>query len=237
MLNIAICDNEKKSCIKLEEITESYFRQRKLRFSIDVFHSSKSFIKYINKGNSFDVIFLAVEMADVSGIELGLVLRENLNDEMVKIIYISWYDSYAMQLFKIRPFDFVIKPIHEYKILSILDAVVKQVENGYEYLVYRAQSKCRIVPLKDIMYIQSNNRIITLFALNGEIKFNGKLDNVERKIKSTNFWRIHKSCIVNYMYAKKIEYVKIIMDDGKELSISQKYRVMIRDEQRKLLCM
>ncbi len=62
-------------------------------------------------GEYFGLIFLDIEMQYVNGIEAGKIIREKMKDELTKIVYISGSDNYAMELFQVRPLDFLIKPI------------------------------------------------------------------------------------------------------------------------------
>ena len=114
MLIIAICDDEKNICTSLERVVEEYALGKNINYNIESFNSADELLKHILlKKNSYDIIFLDIEMKGINGIEFGEILRGDMKDEKTKIIYISWENSYAMDLFKVRPFDFLIKPLEE----------------------------------------------------------------------------------------------------------------------------
>jgi len=235
MLSIAICDDEKDICSSLENYVEKYLKNRNIQYDLDVFYSADLLCKYIADGNSFDIVFMDIEMKGLSGIELGMIFRDDMQNETTKIIYISWQNLYAMDLFKVRPVDFIIKPFTEDRIFEALDTTVKLIKHESGYFIYQCRGEREKVKFMEIMYFLSSNRKVYMHTLDGEIEFHGKLDEIMKRVDKRYFWRIHKSCIVNYMQAKKFEYVRITMNNNKVLSISQKYRVDTRNRQIEML--
>ena len=61
--------------------------------------------------------FLDIQLPDDSGIEIGRFLRKCSTNTNLQIIFISGNPGYAMELFKIRPMDFLIKPFSEKEVL------------------------------------------------------------------------------------------------------------------------
>lgn len=58
-----------------------------------------------------DILFLDIELFKMTGIEIGHYIRNELDDMGLQLIYISGQPSYAQQLFKTQPMDFLVKPI------------------------------------------------------------------------------------------------------------------------------
>ncbi len=59
----------------------------------------------------YDILFLDIELFRMTGIEAGDFIRNRLEDRSMQIIYISGKSSYARELFKTQPMDFLVKPI------------------------------------------------------------------------------------------------------------------------------
>ena len=66
------------------------------------------------------MIFLDIEFPGMNGIELGKLLRMKMKNYDTQIIFISAVKDYAMDLFPVRPIDFLIKPITEETLRSCL---------------------------------------------------------------------------------------------------------------------
>ena len=67
-----------------------------------------------------DILYLDIELFEVSGIDAGIFIRKQMENHTMQIIYISGKQSYAQQLFKVQPMDFLVKPIEEEKIEETL---------------------------------------------------------------------------------------------------------------------
>ena len=138
MLRIAICDDEKSICNQLEEILEKLGREFLEDIQIDIFYSGEELCQYLAVNNYFDIIFLDIELKIMNGVEVGQVIRDRMLNETTQIIYISGKESYAMELFKIRPLDFIIKPFNYEKIKEIFKIalrIIQKNENIFQYKI------------------------------------------------------------------------------------------------------
>lgn len=233
MYRIAICDDEKNVCSELENYIEKYLRTAYIEGCVEVFYSGESLCDYIKRQEKIDLIFLDIELPKQTGVEVGRYLREELKDEITDIIYISSKSNYAMELFKCRPLDFMIKPIKYTEVENILDIVVKRNQVRHQTFSMQMENISYILPLMDILYFRSDNKKIHIMLVTGEeYIFTGKLDNVEKSIPKSCFLRIHKSFLVNYEYVSQysIEWVKMV--NGDVMNISKAYRT---DVKRKLM--
>lgn len=234
-LRIAICDEAADICHKLSRMIEQYFMNIKKHVIIEIFHRSKVFYDEMRDGRFFELIFLEIEMQGANGIEIGKLIRREINNETIKIVYISWKDSYAMDLFQVRPLEFMIKPIRFEKVAYILDIAIKLIDEESDYVIYQHYGLREKIPFSVIMYIISENKKIAILTTEKKFEFSGKLNDLESTLDRQYFWRIHQSYIINYKYVKRFQYTKVCMMDGNEFSISQKYRVCIRNKQKNLL--
>ena len=125
MLQFAVCDDDKNICTQIEDILFNVSKQFDKKLRVDTFFACEQLSKALSDGIYYDVIFLDIEFEKKNGIELGAEIREELHNETTKIVSISGKDSYAMDLFKIRPFDFLLKPIKSNEIERIIRKVVE----------------------------------------------------------------------------------------------------------------
>lgn len=105
MISIAICDDDKKICSQIEDIIVAYSKKRQLKIDLSVFYGSKSLLKFLNNGNSFDLIYLDIELKNIDGVEIGRHIRKTLKCFHTEIVYISG-DCYSSHLFNIPPLNF-----------------------------------------------------------------------------------------------------------------------------------
>ena len=231
MYRIGICDDEVSTCIQLEEFIKKYLKEKYIEHEIEVFYSGEALCKYLKFGNKFELLFLDIEFETVDGIQVGKYIREILEDEITDIIFISSKSHYAMQLFACRPLDFMIKPIKYLDLERIMDIVVKRNHIYGQYLEFQYQKVYQKIPLREIVYLRSDNKKIHVILCSGEEKiFNGKLAWIEEKLPETTFLKIHKSYLVNYNYVKEYTYEWVKMVNGDVLSISKAQRKLVRSK-------
>ena len=116
MLKIGICDDDYSFCAQIEELLYEYAKRECLIIEIDVFYTGEDYLKYLEREPSLDILFLDIELGKVNGILIGRMIRSALENESTQIVYVSSKESYALQLFKNRPLDFLVKPSKQLKI-------------------------------------------------------------------------------------------------------------------------
>ena len=183
----------------------------------------------------YDLIFLDIEMQKMSGIELGKLIRNERRDELTKIVYISWNRGYALDLFQVRPLDFIIKPIDPDRVFFNVEKTLELLNRQTQYFMYQSDNVRKKMPVNDILFFESANRLIRMFTVSGVVEFYGKLEEISERLDSKYFWRIHKSYLINYVHGDKFDYKSVLMNNDRELPISQSQRKTVRELQRNLI--
>lgn len=114
MLKIGICDDDREFITQLEELILKYLENNNFRAEIHSFTQSCELFQYIQNGEMFDILFLDIELDDITGIDIGRRLRSEYHNDYIQIVFISLKENYALQLFDMRPLNFLVKPV-EYK--------------------------------------------------------------------------------------------------------------------------
>lgn len=227
MLKIAICDDIIEITSHLEDIILKISKKNLINVDIKFFFSGYDLLRYINNGNDFDLIFLDIEMKNINGIQVGNEIREFIGDNDTQIVYISGTNKYAMDLFKIRPFDFLVKPLDLDKVEDVFLTYLRTNDKN-TYFSYQKGRAYNRVEIKDIMFFEGNNRKVNIVSKDGIDSFYGSINEVYENVNNIGFIYIHKSYIVNTLYIKHYMYDKIILFNDKELPISQSRRKSIR---------
>jgi DNA-binding LytR/AlgR family response regulator len=227
MIKIAICDDDGSTCDQLEDLLHIYESTIMEKMDVESFLSGEGLCQCLEEGIFYDIIFLDIELKLLNGIEVGKIIREQMLNEVTQIIYISGKESYAMQLFKIRPLDFIIKPLTYEKIAVPLKYALKIVNSNKKLFLYKKGQTSFKVPIKDIIYFESKNRKVNIITINEVDTFYGSLEEIAEKLPY--FINIHKSYLVNYNYVFKIEYHQLTLLNSIILPISQNNRKKVRD--------
>lgn len=224
MIRIAICDDKKYICTQLKDILVGLGLKLLEEIDIDIFYSGEELYEAVSKDVYYHIIFLDIELEIMDGIEVGNKIRNQLFNESTQIIYISGKDSYAMELFKVRPLDFIIKPLDNEKIEKALVLALRLIDKSKGNFKYKFESSTYNLLIKDILYFESKNRQVKIYTQNGIKEFYGTLIDTFDKVKDYDFVKIHKSYLINYNHVIKFEYHQVTMSDKQVLPISQSNR-------------
>jgi len=233
-LFIAICDDEKKVCAELENVLMDILDKRNINYEIDIYFAGETLCDKMENGAIYNLIFLDIGFAKnaINGVEVGKLIREAHRNNIVSIVYISWEMKYSMQLFAIRPLDFLIKPLDYEKIENIINIYLDISGVGVKYFTYKVGHDTFKVQLKDIVYVQSIKRKLILHLADGrEEEFYGSIREVyQEQLQKFDFLFIHASYVVNYDYIAAIKLDKLTLTiDAEPLPISQRKRSEIRE--------
>lgn len=223
MYRIGICDDDKILCADLEEQLYALSKEMALKVEIDVWYSGESIQNDLQKGIELDLLFLDIELVQENGITVGKFIRNEMEDMQTHIVYISSKERYAMQLFKVQPLDFLIKPVSVEQLKEVLMRSVKQKSRPDAYFEYQKGNSVFRIPIKDIAYFTSMDKKIVIVKKDGEEEFYGKLKNIAENLP-VEFIMIHQSYIINQVYVREYSYETVKMVNGENLNISKPYR-------------
>ena len=229
MYRIGICDDDKELCAGLEEQIYQIAKELSVKVEVEVWYSGEGILSDLRSGTQMDLIFLDIELVQKNGISVGRFIRNEMEDIQTHIVYISSKQNYAMQLFKIQPLDFLVKPVSDGQIKEVLIRSIKQKQSLGSCFEFQKGGMVFRVPTGDIIYFTSMDKKIRLVTKDGEEEFYGKLKSILEELPA-DFMMIHQSYIINQLYVSEYSYDSVKMSNGTILSISKPYRKDIRSK-------
>lgn len=221
MFRIAICDDDEVFCNQLEKYMWSYIVNKEIE--VDIYYSGEKIYDVLKNGNYYDILFLDIELNLMNGVELGKKIRNELNNNEIQIIYISGKQDYAMELFEVRPTNFLIKPLEKEVVLYNLNRVMKFIDATNICFECKIGSEWHRIPFGEIIFFESDNRKVIIHAKSKTIAVYGTLNKIEQNVPRY-FVRIHQSYLVNRSYIKHWKYNGVTLINGDIIPISQSYR-------------
>lgn len=228
MYNIGICDDGKNICAVLEEMVQLYAQKNKIKMDTRVWYTGEELCQYLEQGGHLDILFLDIELFEVTGIEVGDFIRNKMEDRGMQIVYISGKSSYAQKLFKTQPLDFLVKPITRQQIEDALGLGVKLLEKNAQKFEFQNGKDHYYISYGEIIYFESEGRKIKIVAVGAEKEFYGGIRDLEKKLPK-EFFTIHQSYVINKTHVVRYTYEMVEMDNGTMLSISKAYRKQVRE--------
>ena len=231
MFKIAVCDDVASVCNELKTMIMDMKNDLICKeITIDTFYSGEALIDNIKEENLYDLIFLDIELRKINGVEVGHIIRKQMEDYVTKIIYISSKDIYDRQLFDVQPLHFLKKPIDSKKVFDDIQLAMKisEKENrNFEFKSFRNTIK---VPYRDILYFESRGREVFLMGTRNNYTFYGNIKDLEEVLPKF-FIHPNRSYFVNYEFVTCFKFEELIMTDGNIIPISRNKRKEIRELQ------
>ena len=186
-------------------------------------------------GHDADLIFVDIQMPDLSGIEF----IRNLEAEH-KIIFTTAYEKYALEGFKLNAVDYLLKPFSydeflkaagkAFKMAELETNALPTIEANNQFLFLKSEYKIRRINFNDILYIEGLTDYIKVYTM-GEDKPVLSLNSIkslEQKLPEEKFMRVHRSFLVNLDKIETIERSRIVF--GKTyIPVSDQYKAKFQE--------
>ncbi|MFS4428299.1 LytR/AlgR family response regulator transcription factor [Chryseobacterium sp. S90] len=193
---------------------------------IDEFSNAISAYNYL-QSNPVDLIFLDIEMPEMTGIEL----TKTLSGKDTIIIFTTSKKEYALEAFELNIADYLLKPIMPARFLQavskaqiILESRKENVEvTRDEFLFVRDSNVTRRLKLDDIFYAEAMGDYVKFYTKEKMFAIHGKMKTAEERLPKDHFIRVHRSYIVS---VSKIDTLQDggIMINGKFIPVADAYR-------------
>lgn len=235
MLKAIIIDDE-PSCID----TLQLMLQKKFTTEVKIVGTTTSpsaGIQLIEKHQP-NIIFLDVEMPEMTGIEL----LQSLNNINFNVVFTTAHQHYAIQAIKLNALDYLTKPINLTELdIAIKKCSSKQSQNNNQQLNHFLQqyngntihkisltmgTATQFVPINEIVRIESQSNYSTIYFTNKSKQLVTKtLKDLEEQLAPHNFLRVHHSHLINIEHVigyKNQDSGYLIMQGNEVVEISRR---------------
>lgn len=190
--------------------------------------------------NEPDLVFLDIEMPLMNGFEL----LESIPNKDFHVIFITAYDQYAVQAFKVNAIDYLLKPINITDVINAVNRVKERLKNEdnqsenykklYEGLQDMNAKKIHLstsdgvfcLNPDDIIRFSADGRYSRSFMKDGSvICFTKTLKELEEIVDSKVFFRVHKSHLINLGMVSKYNVTsayQLEMEDGTVIDVARR---------------
>lgn len=220
-MRVAVCDDEK---VYRDAITEHLkpFKEINPEIIVDEFCCGENLLAAYEQGERFDLIFLDVEMKELSGVDTAQKIR--VLDTTVILIFITSHTKYVPEAFIVNAFQFLVKPVGK----EVFNKEFERALTTYKKMKYKYQimvkGKPIILEVKDILYIETFGRRLRAVTNTNIYEFNGSISAEEKKLAGYGFARCHKGVLVNMHYIFRSENNSFVLLNEQTVPISKHYK-------------
>ncbi len=224
-----------------EYLARQYLKEyiQKLPF-LELVGDFNSPIKAIDliKSGGIDLLFLDIQMPEITGLDFLRTLKNP-----PQVIITTAYKEYAIEGYELNVCDYLLKPFSFERFLAASNKAMSQFDNKDDnplendkrasdtvihddFLVVRADRKLYKINYDDLVYIEGQKAYVTFHTQGRKITALASLRELEEKLPTDKFIRIHKSYIVS---VKKIFSLEgnLIEIQGQQLPVGKSYKLQV----------
>jgi DNA-binding LytR/AlgR family response regulator len=232
MLNVLIVDDEPLALDVLETYIVQMPELNLVKRCSNALEANEAL-----KSNSIDLMFLDIQMPQLTGIDF----LKTLSDPPM-VVFTTAYPNYAIQGFDLNALDYLLKPISLERFMKAVNKAIAQselvnletvpsggpaVNDGLDFFFVKADKKLVKVNFDDIIYIEGLKDYVIIRLAQGRVITLQTMKNLEDRLPKNLFRRIHRSFIVAMDKVMAIEgnMIEVLeKDKPKMLPIGKNYR-------------
>lgn len=162
------------------------------------------------KNSEYDVVFLDINMPQVSGLELAYELKY-LN-ENISIVFQTAYEEHALKAFDIGAVGYLVKPYSLEQVKETLSRIKAtnievQADDDLRILSKTGESYLLLKP-EEIFYVKADLSEVMIRSAKGFSYYAQKISDLEKKLEPYKFVRVHRSYLVNIDEIKEMQTIE-----------------------------
>lgn len=230
-MNCIIIDDDPLS----RKIIEGFIEKTETLNLLGSFDNAISAYEIFKGENEIDLIFLDVEMPEMSGLEFI-----NTLDSPPMIIIVSGQEKYALEAYEYDVVDYLLKPLS----LPRFYKSINKAQNRYqdkesisklpeEIFIKKKNSTLVRLRYDDILWVEALENYVTVSTFKDKYTIHFTMKAIENKLPQSKFKRVHRSYIVNIHQIELIEDNNVIIKvegGNKVIPIGKSYRDNLMDD-------
>lgn len=219
MLKIAVCDDNTAFLTQIKACLAQWSNGRE-QLLISTFSDGDSLIQ-AHSTAPFDIIFLDVVMPLLNGISTAGEIRET--DKLVKIVFLTSSPEYALDSYRVKASDYLLKPVNREALLRCMDDLFQELRQKGRSIAIRTTGAVHQVAVDSIEYMEAQNKHVLFVLTNGQSMTSmDPLYFFEQKLTvQDGFFKCNRSYIVNIHRIDTYTQKEARMRSGARIPISR----------------
>jgi two-component system LytT family response regulator len=180
-----------------------------------------------------DLVFLDIHMPELSGIDFVKAINGKC-----KVILTTAYSEFALEGYELDVVDYLLKPIRLPRFLAAVQKAVKALQDKPEeitddYIFVKTESKGKLlkINLGEIDYIEGMKNYVAFHCGNTRTLVYAGMKEIEDRLPSRHFMRVHKSFIIRIDRISGIEGNRVLLKNvSADIMIGENYKSELMDK-------
>ena len=227
MYHIAVCDDNQEEAHLISRMAREIMAQREIEARVDLFFDPESLLDKLQQvQNQYDLFLLDILMEERNGIQLAQALRQR--GYRGKLIYITVSRDYAIDGYKVKADDYLLKPVEK----DTLDQAIGRVLPRLETVLLETTGGMKILRLQQILYAEAVGHYVLIQLADKEesLRLRATLLQIQQKLGAEKFVRCHKGYLVNLGQVREVRVStsQILLHSGDTIPLGQQYRYKVQ---------
>lgn len=197
------------------------------------FSSAQEAVRTVLDGE-VDLVFLDIQMPQLNGLEFARIIPPGC-----RVVFITAFEQYAVQGFKVNALDYLLKPVSYDDFLSSVNRAMQWHDmrraaaglgDDPRYIMVKTDYKLMQIPLDDILFIEGLKDYVKIYLAqdNRSVMTLMGMRTLEQYLPPSMFMRVHRSYMVNLSRIRLIERNRVIFGTH-QVPVSESYRAAFND--------
>ena len=218
MLRIAICDDTPLYAGELAAQLYEIAEEMSIEIAPETFRSYAA-LGEAHEKKPYEVIFLEVALSDGDGIEFAEQIRSE--DPETDIVFYSSSAARALEAYAAFPTGYLLKPPQKRKVRHVMEFIATRRRLHRTLLLRMPQGGRAAVSLDRILYVEVMGNELSVHTDEGTTSCLGSLTETFAGISEKQFYRCHRSFMVNMRQVRSLHRYHFLMSNGEEVSVAK----------------
>lgn len=206
---VSICDDSQADRAYLSALVKNWAEKTGREVRLSEYSSAEQFLFHFPEQGA-DLLLLDIEMGGMDGVTLAKKLRAQ--NDALQIVFITGYSDYIAEGYEVSALHYLMKPVKEEKLLSVLDRAAEKIQKNERLLVLESGGELVRLPIYRIRYADVQGNYVTVHA-DGDYTAKMTLSQLEKQLDD-RFYRVGRSAIVNLNRIARVTRTDIFLNDG-----------------------
>lgn len=216
-MKIAVVDDEQKWRNLASEVVKIYTKESD---EIETFHSG---IEFLKRNAEYNIVLMDIDMPEMDGFETIMNYKAEHSESI--IIILTTHLDCARKGYLVDAFRYVDKTKMQEELKEAFEKVREINRRNSFSLIGTNGNDTKNIRVKDILYIETNGRGSIINTINRSYECSEKINELETKLEEYDFFKCHKSFLINLNSAERLDKEFVYFPGGKKAYISvRKYK-------------
>ncbi len=227
-MTLAVCDDNLQELTIIKSFLIEYRTPSGEPILFDSFQTATELLTALHT-KKYDALLMDIIMPDTTGMEAAKEIRNNSNQ--IPIIFLTSSPEYAVESYRIKALDYLLKPIDKKLLFAALDTICSQLSSPNDSLAIKTSKAMLLLPFTQIEAVEINNKTLQFHLTNGTVKsITGKLSDYEEALLCREeFIKVHRSYIINMSLMKSFSNHSFVSLSDVTIPISRNLQKQVKE--------